>query len=151
MVRAMKSLALPNRRTIQSLLALGLVMWWGGLNCLVGCLAMSDRAQAAEPETCPMAGHSCCKTPVAQGETNSEPSAPMLAAPVDLLDCCALQEQAAEPTPASAKNSLMHICAKAAVPQFSAVVVAQPIHSFHPRSYLPDRSDTRLRCCVFLI
>lgn len=138
------------KRIVQRHFALLLLLWWGGLNCLSGCLAAS--ADMTAEEHCPMAGEGgdCCHMRASKKDPFTSES---LAAPFTSEQsqvCCSLETLTADVTRG----------AHAAGPAVAAIVPRRI--EFTPERVpriqlpdrwvrLPDRGGTRLLHCVFLI
>ena len=142
------------------LAAAALVLWLGGVGCLLGCEMGVVSAAAAEEQTattqgdsCPaFSGHDCChKADKADKTDKGDDSSTVRRIPGQTTrsNCCPLSGQSAD---SARKVSLKDapLVATSGLPTFTP-------HSHTParliphRSQLPDRGSTHLRCCVFLI
>jgi hypothetical protein len=130
--------------------ALLLLLWWGGLNCLSGCLAAP--ADTAAEEYCPMAGEGgdCGHRRARAKDLFTSESIGESSTPEQSQVCCSLETLTAD-----VKRD-----AHAAAPA-TATVVPRRIE-FTPESFpraqlpdrwvrLPDRGGIRLLHCIFLI
>jgi hypothetical protein len=117
-------------------------MWWGGLNCLASCVA-SEVAKATG--ACEM---DCCA--VQESEESQDFATPGFRASLQTIDCCALQELAAQET-AQAQHFVPLVAAAAL--RFSTFLPAtfknhQPTFSCLS---LPDKSNLQIKNCVWRI
>jgi hypothetical protein len=136
---------------IQCHFTLLLLLWWGGLNCLTGCL--SAPTSLISQSHCSMSGDeggSCCHDQAGSEESRSSKS---IGAPFNSshsLTCCSLESlsgevkrnvRAVDNLPASAINS-----------RIESSPEIEP-RAQHPARWvrLPDRGGTYLFHCVFLI
>ncbi len=147
--------ATHSRRTIHRLIALALVLWLGGLGCLVGCemnvsaAAAANEAQASDSAASRSAfpGAECChhaKSDGAQAITRTAPQSE------GAMSCCPLAGHSAlvaskKPYAGSQPPALAA----------SAALGAPEIETYITRAAgqlpLRDCSGTYLLCCVFLI
>lgn len=135
---------------LESLAALFLLLWSGGLNCLTGCamaLAVTDA-----PSHCSMSGEGDCCQSRTGGEDMPSDTTAVVPGPtaIQSLPCCSLEAYSAEVnrnvripdgalmTPASSQRDFTLKGGPPAKPPDRWV-------------RLPDRGGTHLRCCVFLI
>ena len=136
-------------RIVQRYFAILLLLWWGGLNCLSGCLTAS--LDASSESYCPMSGkgRDCCHTQSGKTSRSSKSiSAPFTS--LQSLSCCSLLSLTAEESrDVKAHDGLI------------TTTIFNPIE-FTPESEpraqlpdrlarLPDRGGTHLLNCVFLI
>jgi hypothetical protein len=137
------------KRIIQHCFAVFLLLWWGGLNCLSGCLTADT--DAAGESYCPMSGKggSCCHAQ--SGKTSR--SSKSIGAPsssLQSLSCCSLLSLTAE----ERRDTHAH-------DEATATAIFNPIE-FTPESEpraefpgqwarLPGRGGTHILHCVFLI
>jgi hypothetical protein len=136
------------KRIVQHYFAIFLLLWWGGLNCLSGCLpAVTD----ADGESyCPMTGKGgCCHAQ--SGKTSR--SSKSIGAPSSSLQspsCCSLLSLTAE----ESRNGHAHNGATTTA-IFNPIEFApegEPRAEFPDRlARLPDRGGTHILHCVFLI
>lgn len=138
---------------IRRLAALALVLWLGGVGCLIGCeievsAATAAPAQAPSPATsCPaFSGPACCHKP--QGESG-QAAAQIAPQSAGAMSCCPLSGQsAAIANKPRVDSSALALTASSALPLSRIKILAvRPAG----RLLVPDRGGTYLRCCVFLI
>ncbi len=141
-------------------LTIALVFWIGGLNCALGCTpnvasvtagqgtSVSESASLpAEVASC--AEHACCQRKTVERANISfadhvpQPSS-------DTMVCCTFAGQAAE-----AAHIVRPVDDATSVPATSSRHFTLRVQTFinlpAQRTRLPDRSETYMRCCVFLI
>jgi len=150
----MRATATHSSRTFHRLIALALVLWLGGMGCLVGCemnvsAATVSEAQASASKTsCPaFSGADCCHHAKNDGAQASARTAPQSDG---AMSCCPLAGRAALAVNKSHVNlpALSLTASKAALPlpktkTYAAQTAGQMI--------VRDRGSTYLLCCVFLI
>src|SRR5215831_9678357 len=78
------------KRMIRLHFAVFILLWWGGLNCLSGCLI--PKAGADGESHCPMggAGGDCCHTRAGGKESLSSKSVGAPSTSIQSLSCCSL-------------------------------------------------------------
>jgi hypothetical protein len=139
---------------IRRVAALALVLWLGGVACLVGCEMSASAATSAgaqvsqESESCSMsAGHACCH---AQRNDGQKPRAGTSSQLNDSMTCCPL---AGQPAAAVSKTRVADTLAIALTPDKALPAPASPASTgwLSGKTHVPDRGGTYLRCCVFLI
>jgi len=163
MLRALRfsimRMQLPQVKTIaHRLTALALMLWLGGVGCLIGCempasAAPVDVTQTSDAaETCPMnSGGDCCHKAGQSKETGNAPTIGALPQSQNLssLSCCPLVGLSSDPArKASASDAPLAIAANVL---FLAPKIEHPSKVVSLRSQTRDRGSTYLRCCVFLI
>ena len=139
-----------NRKTVHRLAAIMIVLWWGGLNCLAGCIAAP--VDVAAPSHCSMSAEGDCCLSEASGNKDEPPGAYIGSPSTSLqpLACCSLEAYSAdERRDVRAKDG-------AAVTPAPSRLSYAPTHEAPvqlPDRWvrLPDRGGTYLICCVFLI
>jgi hypothetical protein len=135
--------------TVQRLAVIMIALWWGGLNCLTGCLfAPSD--DVAAMSHCSMSAEGDCCLSQADSEDESVGDAIGSVSVKQSLSCCSLEAFSAE-----VKHNLRGLDVVVA-PQVSSRINFAP--ESKPRvghldrwARLPDRGGTHLLHCVFLI
>jgi hypothetical protein len=134
---------------VKRLAAILILLWWGGLNCLTGCLTASP--VVIKEGHCSMEGEGdCCLSQADEGKPSPtsivDPSSSILP-----LNCCSLESLTAEVThDARAACNTGLITAVLSRTEFTPE--AGPRAEMPERlARLPDRGDTRLLCCIFLI
>ena len=132
-------------RIVQRYFAILVLLWWGGLNCLSGCLAAPP--DGAGESYCAMGkGSHCCHTHKSDkasrpSKTIEEPSGP---------SCCSLLSLAAEESCDAHSHSGATTTAIFNPIEFTPE--SKPHVQFPDRwARLPDRGGTHLFHCVFLI
>lgn len=140
------------RRTVGRLAAVVVVLWWGGLNCLVGC-AMSNASPDATSRHCLMTadGGDCCET---RGIDDDVPGGLAFGAESSSIyphACCSLEEYSAE-----VQRRLDRVTeGPVIIPNFGGVrpvlECAPPTSLPDHWARLPDRGGTRLLHGVFLV
>jgi len=137
------------KRIVQHYFAIFLLLWWGGLNCLSGCLTVAMDADGES--SCPMSGKggSCCHGQ--NGKTSR--SSKSIGAPsssLQSLSCCSLLSLTAE----ESHNKHAHdgAIATAIFNPIEFAPESEPRAEFPDRwARLPDRGGTHILHCVFLI
>ena len=136
-------------RIVQHYLAIFVLLWWGGLNCLSGCLTMPP--DATGESFCPMSGKGghCCHTQSGKASRSSK-SIEAPSSSLDSLSCCSLLSLTAE----ESCDAHSHVGA-------TTTAIFNPIEftpENEPRAQipdrwarLPDRGGTHILHCVFLI
>lgn len=137
------------KRIVQRHFALLLLLWWGGLNCLAGCLTAPSNIIGESH--CPMSGEGgdCCLTQAGEGK----PSSKSIGAPstsLQPLDCCSLGLLSAE---VRRDVSITYMVATTAALSPIEFISENYLRAQFPdrRVRLPDRGGTHLLNCVFLI
>jgi hypothetical protein len=137
-------------RMIRLHFAIFVLLWWGGLNCLSGCLIPKEGASGESHCSMSGAGGDCCQTRAGGEESVSSKSVGAPSTSIQSLSCCSLLSLSGEAGRDVRAND---------------GAVASPISSrieFTPESKprvqipdrwarLPDRGGTQLLHCVFLI
>jgi len=138
------------KRMIQLHFSILILMWWGGLNCLSGCLIplAADNGESH----CLMSdeGGACCHTRAGGEESHSPESIGAPSNSIQSLSCCSLLSLSGE----------VSRDARAADGSATSAILSQI--EFAPESELrvqlpdrlarlPDRGGTYLLHCVFLI
>jgi hypothetical protein len=136
-------------RIVHCHFAILLLLWWGGLNCLVGCLA--GPASLLAEDHCPMSGEGsdCCLSQMGK----DKPTAISIGAPSNPsqpLDCCSLQSLTADVKRGAHATVTMATTVTPSRIEFTPEYF--PRVQFPDRWVrLPDRGGTHLLHCVFLI
>src|SRR5262249_17943718 len=134
---------------VKPLTALVILLWWGGLNCLTGCLTASP--VVIKEGHCSMNGEGdCCLSKTDEAAQSSEsivdPSSSILP-----LNCCSLESLTAEVTD-DTRPECNAVLITAVLSRTEFTPEAGPSAKAPERlARLPDRGGTRLLCCVFLI
>jgi len=138
------------KRIAQHYFAILIMLWWGGLNCLSGCL-MSSTGVISESH-CSMGGGGgdCCQ---AQTGAEGSLSSKSIGAPFtsfQSLSCCSLLSLTADVSRDSRATDVAPASAILGAAPFTPV--SDPRAQLPDRwARLPDRGGTRLLNCVFLI
>lgn len=147
-------LSLTTGDRAKRLVALFALLWWGGLNCLTGCLLMPSTAEAES--ACPMSGMGgdCCATMHSKDSSSEKsPRINAFSAPANegpTVSCCSLESLTADKSP---DVRAKHVTAIAILPNaINFIAESQPRAELPGRCVrLPDRGGTYLLNCVFLI
>ena len=140
---------LPTGRTFYGLAALMVVLWWGGLNCITGCLIAPPDA-AAESLCSMIAEGDCCQTEADDEDAPSSASIGTRSTSSQPLVCCSLEGVTAEVN----RNApfIDGGAVTAVLSRLSFTRESEPRAQFPDRwARLPDRGSTHLLYCVFLI
>jgi hypothetical protein len=138
------------KRTVHRLFATLLLLWWGGLNCLAGC--MTAPTSIIGESHCSMSGDGgdCCQSQAGSEQSRSSKSIGAPSTSLRPLTCCSLESLSAEVkrnvrTADSATTSAL-FSRKEFTPE------SEPRAQLPDRWVrLPDRGGTYLIRCVFLI
>jgi len=138
------------KRMIRFHLAVFILLWWGGLNCLTGCLI--PKAGAVGESHCSMGGSGgdCCHTRAGGKESLSSKSVGAPSTSVQSLSCCSLLSLSGD---VSREVRAVDGASTSAILS-RAVLTPESMPRVHlPDRWarLPDRGGTRLLHCVFLI
>ena len=138
------------KRMVQVHFAVFIMLWWGGLNCLSGCLL--PKAGASGESHCSMngAGGDCCQTQAGGEESVSSKSVGAPSTSIQSLSCCSLLSLSGE-----AGRDVRATDGAADSPISSRIEFtpeSKPRVQIPDRwARLPDRGGTQLLHCVFLI
>ena len=138
------------KRMIRLYFAVFILLWWGGLNCLSGCLI--PKAVADGESHCSMdgSGGDCCHTRAGGKESLSSKSVGEPSTSVQSLSCCSLLSLTGD-----VSRDVRAVDGAATSPILSRIGFApesMPRAQLPDRwARLPDRGGTRLLHCVFLI
>lgn len=133
-------------RMASRLAAIVIVLWWGGLSCLAGCV-VSLSLESSETE-CPVSpSGNCCHS---AGDDKAGAAVRVPSPAVHPHSCCTLQSLTAETT--------RNVRASDVVVPAVILTCVELAHDTTLRGalpdnwlLLPDRGGTHLRCCVFRI
>lgn len=138
------------KEIVRRLAVIMIALWWGGLNCVAGCLLAPSSAAASEPHCSMSMEGDCCLSQTGSKDTASTVAVTSPSASLQPLACCSLEAISAE--------------VKRDVRSLDVVAIIPPIswqHSTPERithaalldrwACLPDRGGTYLLHCVFLI
>lgn len=140
---------LPTRNTVQRLAALMVVLWWGGLNCITGCLIAPSSA-ATESHCSMSAEGDCCQTEASGEDAPSSASIGAHSTSSQPLVCCSLEGVSAEVN----RNApfVEGVVVTAVLSRVDFTPESEPRAQLPDRwARLPDRGSTHLLNCVFLI
>ena len=138
------------KRMVRVHFAILIMLWWGGLNCLSGCLI--PKADADGESHCSMGGASgdCCHTRARGEESLSSKSVGAPSTSIQSLSCCSLLSLSGDVSRDVRADD------GAATPAILSRIGFTP--KSMPRVQLPDRwarfpdrGGTHLLHCVFLI
>jgi hypothetical protein len=135
---------------VQRHLGILLLLWWGGLNCLTGCL-IAPTSVIGESH-CSMSDEgACCLSEANDQEPPSSKSIGGTSTSLQPLNCCSLESLTAELTHnVRAVGNTVLTTATLSLIGFTPEV--GPRAEMPERlARLPDRRGTHLLCCVFLI
>jgi hypothetical protein len=138
------------KRMIRLHFAVFILLWWGGLNCLSGCLI--PKADANGESHCPMgaAGGDCCLSRAGGEESLSSKSVGAPSTSVQSLSCCSLLSLSGESS--RGVRAADGAAASAILGRIEFTSEREPRAQLPDRwARLPDRGGTYLRHCVFLI
>ena len=137
------------------LLALGLVAWFAGLGCALGCGAASASVaragEEAPAESCAamstQAGHGCCHRAKKSGGASANVGTPARDGGADMY--CPLTRQTSDPARKIRTNDAPATANAPARTHHIEPGQVYVANSARPLAH--DRGGTYLRCCVFLI
>jgi hypothetical protein len=139
---------IPTVELSKRLAALVILLWWGGLNCLAGCLIPSTSVSAESHCSMSAEGDGCLAQ--ADKDTPSSKSIGGRSTSAQPPNCCSLESLIAETNQdMRAARDTFH---PTAVRRIELIFYSGPRAEPPERSArLPDRKGTRILCCVFLI
>ena len=127
------------------------MLWWGGLNCLIGCAVPSVEVDAVASHCSMSAEGDCCHSQAGGEDVPSNVTVGSQSTASEPLACCSLEAYSAE-----VKREMRGLGAPVlTLQQWNRVSLAfesSPRAQLPDRwAHLPDRGGTRLLYCVFLI
>ncbi len=138
------------KKIAHRLFAILLLLWWGGLNCLAGCLTAPTNVTTESLCTMSAEGGDCCLTQATGKDELSSKSIGSTSTSTRALSCCSLESLSAE------VGRDVRAAGGAATTAIPSRIEFTPER--HPRAQLPDRwvrlpdrGGTHLLHCVFLI
>jgi len=138
------------KRMIRLYFAVFILLWWGGLNCLSGCLI--PKASANGESHCPMggAGGDCCQTQAGGEESLSSKTVGAPSTSIQSLSCCSLLSLSGD---VSRDVRAVDGAATSAILSRIGFTPESGTRVQLPDRWarLPDRGGTHLLNCVFLI
>jgi hypothetical protein len=130
--------------------ALLILLWWGGLNCLSGCLIPSSGANGESHCSMNGEGGDCCQTRAGGKESLSSKSVGAPSTSIQSLSCCSLLSLSGEAIRGAQVTGGADTSAIGSRIEF---IPASESRVQLPDRWarLPDRGGTHLLHCVFLI
>jgi hypothetical protein len=126
-------------------------LWWGGLNCLAGCL-IAPSGLAAESHCSMSSEGDCCHS---RAGSENDPALESVGAPSTLLQplaCCSLESYLAEMSRDMRPRATDGAVFAAVLSLIEFIPESEPPIQLPDRwARLPDRGSTHLLYCVFLI
>ena len=148
---AMRFYTRANCRTVHGLAAVMIMLWWGGLNCLVGCAVPSVEVDDVASHCSVSAEADCCHHQAGGEDLPSSATVASQSTASETLACCSLEAYSAEVKRETRGLSVPAIT----LPQWNRVnfTFESDTRARLPErwAHLPDRGGTRLLYCVFLI
>jgi hypothetical protein len=147
---AMRFNWLATKRMIQFNFAVFILLWWGGLNCLSGCLI--PKADADGESYCSMGGEggACCHVQAGGEESLTSKSVGAPSTSVQSLSCCSLLS-----LPGDMSRDVRAVdgaVTSSILSRIGFIPESGPRVQLPDRwARLPDREGTHLLHCVFLI
>jgi len=138
------------KRMVRLHFAIFILLWWGGLNCLSGCLI--PQAGANDESHCSMGGSGgdCCQTRAGGKESLSSKSIGSSSTSVQSLSCCSLLSLSGEP--GRDLRAVDGAAASAILSRIDFTPESEPRAQLPDRwARLPDRGGAHILHCVFLI
>jgi hypothetical protein len=140
------------KRMVRLHFAIFILLWWGGLNCLSGCLIPQIGAKGESHCSMGGDGGDCCQTRAGGGgkESLSSKSIGSPSTSVQSLSCCSLLSLSGE----SGRDvrAVDGAAASAILSRIEFTPESEPRVQIPDRwARLPDRGGTHLLHCVFLI
>jgi hypothetical protein len=138
------------KRMIRLQFAVFILLWWGGLNCLSGCLI--PKAGAYGESHCSMGGEGgdCCHTRAGGEESHSSKSVGAPSNSIQSLSCCSLLSLSGDVS--RDVRAVDGADTSAILSRIGFTPESMPRVQLPDRwARLPDRGGTRLLHCVFLI
>jgi hypothetical protein len=138
------------KRIVQLHFAIFILLWWGGLNCLSGCLIPSGIASGESHCSMSNDGGECCQTQAGGEESPSSKSIEAPSTSIQSLSCCSLLSLSGE---ISRDVRAADVAATSAIlSRIGFTSESEPRVQLPDRwARLPDRGGTHLLHCVFLI
>jgi hypothetical protein len=135
------------KRLVRLYFAVFILLWWGGLNCLSGCLIL--KADADGESHCSMGGD-CCQTMAGGEESLSSKSIGSPSTSVQSLSCCSLLSLSGEA--GRDVRAVDGAAISAILSRMEFAPESEPRAQLPDRwARLPDRGGTHILHCVFLI
>jgi hypothetical protein len=138
------------KRMLRLHFAVFILLWWGGLNCLSGCLI--PKAGANGESHCPMGGEGgdCCQSQAGGEDSLSSKSVGAPSTSIQSFSCCSLLSLSGDVS--SDVRAVDGAATSAILSRVGVTPETMPRVQLPDRwARLPDRGGTRLLNCVFLI
>jgi hypothetical protein len=138
------------KRMVQLHFAIFILLWWGGLNCLSGCLIPLGIANSESHCSMSNEGGECCQTQAGGKESLSSKSIGAPSTSIQPHSCCSLLSLSGE---ASRDVRAADVATTSAIlSRIDFTSESEPRIQLPERwARLPDRGGTHLLHCVFLI
>jgi hypothetical protein len=141
---------LATKRIIQLHFPIFILLWWGGLNCLAGCLIPMGGADGESHCSMDGAGGDCCHIQAGGKKSLLPKSVGAPSTSIQSLSCCSLLSLSADVSRDVRAADGSAISAKSSRTGF--IPESEPRIQLPDRwARLPDRGGTYLLHCVFLI
>jgi hypothetical protein len=138
------------KRMVRLHFAIFIMLWWGGLNCLSGCLIPQTGAKGESHCSMGRAGGDCCQTRAGGKESLSKKSIGSPSTSVQSLSCCSLLSLSGEP--GRDVRAVDGAATSAILSRIEFTSESEPRAKLPERwARLPDRGGTHILHCVFLI
>ena len=138
------------KRMVRLHFAIFILLWWGGLNCLSGCLIPQTGAKGESHCSMGGAGGDCCQTRAGGKESLSKKSIGSPSTSVQSLSCCSLLSLSGEP--GRDVRAVDGASASAILSRIEFTPESEPRAQLPDRwARLPDREGSHILHCVFLI
>jgi hypothetical protein len=138
------------KRMVRLHFAIFILLWWGGLNCLSGCLIPQTDAKGESHCSMGGAGGDCCQTRAGGKESLSSKSIGSHSTSVQSLSCCSLLSLSGEP--GRDLRAVDGAAASAVLSRIEFTPESEPRAQLPDRwARLPDRGGSHILHCVFLI
>ena len=137
------------KRMVRLHFAVFILLWWGGLNCLSGCLI--PKAGANGESHCPMGeGGDCCQTQAGGEDSLSSKSVGAPSTSIQSFSCCSLLSLSGDVS--RDVRAVDGAATSAILSRVGVTPESMPRVQLPDRwARLPDHGGRRLLHCVFLI
>lgn len=138
------------KRMVRLHFAIFILLWWGGLNCLSGCLIPQTGANGESHCSMGGAGGDCCQTRAGGKKSLSSKSIASPSTSVQSLSCCSLMSLSGEPS--RDVRAVDGAAASAILSRIGFIPESEPRAQLPDRwARLPDGRGSHILHCVFLI
>lgn len=138
------------KRMVRLHFAVFILLWWGGLNCLSGCLIPKGAADGESHCSIGSEGGDCCQTRAGGEESLSSKSVGAPSTSVQSLSCCTLLSLSGDVS--RGVRAVDGAPSSAILSRIGFTPESMPRVQLPDRwARLPDRRGMRLLHCVFLI